>query len=216
MSTITMGAARPRTPVDWSLWRRWTVATAAGEIIGFAAPALAGAAAAAAGLSDLAMLVVMIPAGMVEGAVLGAAQWLVLRSLWPRLDGRLWTLATALAAGLAYLIGMLPSTLGGLPSLPPALVIAVAFPLGTLFLLSIGGAQWLVLRRHAERAGWWILANAVAWPLGVAVPLLALTVLPDGTPLPLIAVTGVVSSLGMGLVVGAITGLALVRLLARH
>ena len=34
---------------------------------------------------------------------------------------------------------------------------------------SLGIAQWLVLRRQVSRAGWWVLANTVAFAVGGAV-----------------------------------------------
>jgi len=32
-----------------------------------------------------------------------------------------------------------------------------------------GAAQWLVLRRQAQKAGWWVLASTVGWTLGMAI-----------------------------------------------
>jgi hypothetical protein len=56
------------------------------------------------------------------------------------------------------------------------------------------------------------MANALAWPLGVAVPVLAISLAPDGTPLLAMIAIGLASGMMMGLVVGAITGLVLRRL----
>lgn len=198
---------------DGEIWWRWTLAVTAGELLGFAIPALTGALTTAAGLPEAVVWLVTVPAGLGEGAVLGFAQWWVLRRYLPSLSGRAWVLATALAAGLAWIIGVTLSTLGSSARLSPAIVIALAVVLGIIFLLTMGGAQWWVLRRHLARAGWWIAANAIAWPVGVLVPVIALSLVPDGTPLGWIAVTGIVSGILMGVVVGAITGVALVMLL---
>ena len=63
------------------------------------------------------------------------------------------------------------------------------------------------------RAGEWIVANALAWSLGVAMPFITLFLVPDGSPVWTFAVAGVLGGVLMGLVVGAVTGLFLVRLL---
>jgi VIT1/CCC1 family predicted Fe2+/Mn2+ transporter len=89
----------------------------------------------------------------------------------------------------------------------------LALPCGMIFLCAIGGAQWWVLRRSVAHAGWWVLANAVAWPVGVAVSVVGMALLPDSTGALVMLVMGVICGLLMGAVVGAITGIALVRLL---
>lgn len=206
------------------MWWRWVLATAVGEFVGFAVPAAVGAGAAwtiekmVGSVAALAMLnvMVMVLAGVVEGAVLGFAQWLVLRRYIQNMARREWVLATALAAGVAWTIGMLPSTLGDLATLIPMVLVGGAVLLGAVFVASIGFAQWLVLRRYIQNAGWWVLANAVAWPLGVAVPFIGLAMVPEGAHVVVWVVVGVVSGLLMGVVVGAITGMALVWLLRTH
>lgn len=206
---------------DWGLWLRWVVATAMGEFVGFAVPAAVGAAAAWAigrmggSFIALAMLniMVMVLAGVVEGGVLGFAQWLVLRRYIQDMARREWVVATALAAGVAWAIGMLPSTLAETATVNSMVLVGGAVLLGAVLVASIGFAQWLVLRRYIEKAGWWVLANAVAWPLGVAVPFIGLAMVPEGAPVVVWVVVGVVSGFLMGAVVGAITGIALVWLL---
>ena len=71
---------------------------AAGELVGFAVPALAGALAEALGLAQGVMVIVLVCAGSLEGAVLGLAQSLVLRRYLPSMRCRDWMVATALAA----------------------------------------------------------------------------------------------------------------------
>lgn len=201
------------------MWFWWVLATALGEFVGFAVPAAVGAVAAwplgrmGGTLPEIAMLGVMVPAGVVEGAVLGFAQWLVLRRYIQDMARREWVLATALAAGVAWIIGMLPSTLGDLTTINPVVLIGGGILLGVVFVASIGVAQWLVLRRYIQKAGWWVLANAVAWPMGVAVPFIGLAIVPEESPVVVWVVVGVVSGVLMGAVVGAITGMALVWML---
>jgi hypothetical protein len=182
-------------------------------LAGFAVPSITGGVLAAMGLADtFAFFALVILAGIGEGAVLGLAQWLALRRYLPGIAWREWVIATGSAAGAAWLIGMSLSALGGAPEVTPQLMIAIAIPLGIIFLLLMGGAQWFVLRRRVSRAGWWIVANAVAWPVGVAVPVVALSLVPDNAAAWMMIAVGVISGILMGVVVGAITGFALARL----
>jgi hypothetical protein len=213
MATLTYSTHHGQASRPAKLWLHWTSATALGELIGFGVPAFVGAIAGSFELAQGAMFVVLVLAGAIEGAILGLAQWLALRRYLPGVRRRDWVIATALAATVAWIIGMLPSTFESMATLAPVLLSVGATVLGGVFLLSIGGAQWFVLRHHVQQAGWWIVANAVAWPLGIAVPVVALSLAPDGTPLVIMIALGVVSGLLMGLVVGAVTGLALVLLL---
>ena len=61
-----------------------------------------------------------------------------------------------------------------------------------------------------------MLASAVAWPLGVAVPFIGLTAIPDGSPVIVIVGTGILCGMLMGVVVGAVTGAAFVWLLDKN
>ena len=201
------------------LWRRWMLATTVGELLGFAVPALTGAAVflafgepegLAAALGFAALLVL---AGAGEGAVLGTAQARVLVRAAPAVSRRAWVIATALAAALAWSIGMLPSTVIGRWQIPPLLIgIAVAV-LGPVLLTSIGAAQWLVLRRSLPGAALWIPANAVAWLAGLPFTVIPSMLLPDSSPVAAFVAAGIAGGVLMGATVGAITGVALVRLL---
>ncbi|MCC6614302.1 MAG: hypothetical protein IT320_12550 [Anaerolineae bacterium] len=94
-------------------------------------------------------------AGLVTGAVIGLAEWLVLRQIAP-LDAR-WIVATALgmAIGLAAGIG-----LAGIETAVAPLLIR-----GAITGLAIGIAQGWLLRDLAPLAGLWIVVLAAAWPL---------------------------------------------------
>jgi hypothetical protein len=112
-------------------------------------------------LGPWATLIALVLAGSVEGAVLGAAQadclyrWAVLPVR------RRWIVATSIGAMVAWSLGMLPSTLGGLD-----------WSAGTAVMVGIGGlilhsclpaAQYFVLRDHVKRPGIWIPINWAAW-----------------------------------------------------
>src|SRR5919202_154359 len=205
-------ATAQRETAGWGLWRRWTLFTAVGELVGFAAPAIVMAAGTVGRWSDTAQLVAAVLAGAVEGAVLGLAQGRVLHRSLPALSQRAWVLSTALGAMAAYLLAMIAVALGDFAQRHVALLVVGGAVLGISFLLSIGLPQWLVLRRHLPKAGWWMPANAVAWPLGVAMPFILLALVPDASPFLVWAVAGIASGVLMGLIVGAITGLVLERL----
>jgi len=189
----------------------WALATTLGELIGFAIPSVLGVIAVI--FAPKLLFAMMILAGVGEGAVLGFAQSLVLKRYLKNISQPQWIFATAAAAALAWIIGMLPSTLiDNNVILSPTIIITGGILLAILFLLSMGFAQWLVLRKQVKKAGWWILANAIAWPLGVATSIGILALVPDQSSTIVWITVGILSGVMMGAVVGVITGIALVRL----
>jgi hypothetical protein len=88
------------------------------------------------------------------GLALGILQWLILQQRVPH--AWQWILATT----LGWVVGAIP--------------VVFIFPQGFDFLagvatgLTVGGAQWLVLRRQVHWSGWWIMMNVVAWTTGYA------------------------------------------------
>lgn len=154
---------------------------------------------------------------LLEGLLVGSAQARVLRAALPGFPIAAWIKATMLGAGVAWVLGMVPSTLAALAaaapsssaptSEPPALVqYGLALLLGAVTGPVLGLGQWLVLRRHVARAGRWILANALAWALGMVVIFLGMDQVPWQRG-GLRVVLGVYLVCGAaGLVVGAIHG----------
>lgn len=159
----------------------------------------------------------------VEGIVVGFAQWIVLRSVAPSLRLRSWLLATLTGACVAWLLGVIPSSIAtaqersGTPMPQPSqvAVILMAGAMGMVLGAVLGVPQFLVMRRHFERAGWWIVANAVAWSAGM--PLIfvgvSLTVAHAQTVATFAALIGAIATAGA--VVGAIEAAWLVRLASR-
>jgi hypothetical protein len=196
------------------LWRRWTILTTAGELVGFVAPAVAGAGATAAGFDPVATYLLLLGAGFVEGSVLGTAQGWALRAALPRLPLRTFALATGVAALLAYAIGMSPSTLGEITDAVPLAVLVAAATVGGIALLtSIGTAQWLVLRRTGYGWPWWVTTTAGAWLAGLLVFVAVSTPLwQPGQPVALTVAIGMLGGAAMAVTVAALTGLAAVRL----
>jgi hypothetical protein len=128
----------------------------AGELAGFAVPTSAGVMPWALDAPGGVAFALAVPAGAAEGAILGLAQSLVLADELPRLSRRQWAAATALAAALAWLLGLTISRLPDRLDDRPGLLGVAAALLGTGLLPSLGTAQWLVLRRHVRRASHWI------------------------------------------------------------
>jgi hypothetical protein len=116
------------------------------------------------------------------GAILGAAQWLVLRR---SLQAGGWLAATALGWGLGGIVmgftaGGSLSGIGPDEGPVPAAITAVVAP--PLVVVILGLVQWLILRREFTGAGWWPLVNAAGLFLGVSVGLVVAKVVPWLTP----------------------------------
>jgi hypothetical protein len=199
---------------DGGLLRRWVVNVTVGEMIGFLVPAGVWGALATAGLADAAIYLPVVLAGVGEGAVLGWAQSRVLVDAIDGFDRRAWIRNTALAAGVAWSLGMLPSLLldvfGG--SVSDFVLIIVAAAAGVAMLLSIGWAQSLVLRRYVPHTGSWIAINALAWFVGLPFTFAAFSLAPEHAVLRELA--ALAGGLGMAATVALLTGSVLVWLLA--
>ena len=196
------------------LWRRWLRAAFLGETLGFLVPVLAYVAGGDS-LPDGPRLVAFAVAGAGEGAVLGAAQGRVLRTALPAFRVGAWTARTALAAALAWVLGMTPSALGeSWQSWPVGVRLGLAVLGGAALLLSIGVAQWTVLRSLVPGAARWIGWTALAWLAGLAVFMaVAMPLWQPGQAVWLIASIGALAGAGMALTMAAVTGWGVVRLL---
>ncbi len=227
MSTVAFDAR--------SMWRRWIVMNGLAEFVGLTSTmamtaglfavnddlVLSAALAAAAGVA--------LAGAAVEGVAVGMAQWSVLRTALPELSWRPWVQATAIGAFVAWMLGMMPSTFFAAtatatdaaasadvaafdPSL--ALQMGLAVMMGAALGPFLGVPQWFVLRKHVPRAGRWVLANSVAWAAGMPMIFLATSLIgTDWTNLAILATVSV-GCLAAGLVVGAVHGWWLVRMLA--
>jgi hypothetical protein len=157
---------------------------------------------------------------VVEGSVLGTAQWLVLRRYLPDLAPGTWIVATAGGAVLAYAAGMsIGTALGEGIDLAGVPVVILAL-CGILYVAGLGAllgvTQWWVLRRYVARAGWWVAANAGAWILGLAVGFAGPALVADWTATGVVVAMGATTGIVMGGLVGAVTGGVLVRLLRQR
>ena len=196
-------------PPGWPLWAAWTGITATVTAVIFVAGS------------------VLFPLGLVgqvatiiaTSALIAGAQWLGIRRRVPPPAAERWFSATAAAYTVAWLVGGFCFRTGA-ANVPPE---SFTRPESTTFffplVLAMTGAlvgglvaamQWPALRRVHPAPRWrelalaaWLLAHLVAGAAGGAAA--ALTQVAGGT----VALAGLVT----GLLIGAITGLALVALL---
>lgn len=192
--------------------RAWVAATTLGDAVGFLVPGVV-ASVAYDWHAEL-FLAVMVVAGVVEGTVLGLAQSFVLAREFLGFSRTAWVTVTALGAGAAWFLGMLPSTSYPIwRDWPPWLLVPLGLTTGLALLGSIGFAQWLVLRRHVARSRTWVPANALAWLLGLGLMLAVATPLwREGQSTAVVVAIGAVAGLLMAFTVAVVTGAWLGRL----
>jgi hypothetical protein len=214
MDALNMQAAVSIDHRGRDIWLWWVVYTTLGYFI--------------LGAVTIAVIRFM-PGGLLLGAIVGPLgmgavgfmQWFVLRRYLPAMRGLGWTLATVLGQLVGMILAIIVAVLLG-PRLyltlassgetigGPITQSANAFVNGAVLGTIIGFAQWLILRRYLQAAGWWVSATAVAMALSSVVSALWLPGIGSGglVALPLtMSVTGVI--------VGAFTGIILVGLLRR-
>lgn len=132
-----------------TLWLLWLLATASGG-------SLIGALSAP---TDFFWYLFM------TGFVVGVAQWLVLRRYLPYAG---WWI---LASGFGWLLGIIVSIMAREITADIFALLESVSRLWWVRLLGVvsrtmegaglGVGQWLVLRRHTQRAGWWVIASAI-------------------------------------------------------
>ena len=160
------------------------------------------------------VIAMMFFAGAAHGATVGLAQSLLLRKVagigvWS------WTLATAIAAGVAWAAGMGVNIGVANETWTPG-KIALAIGAGGASLGAIvGTTQWALLRRHAVHCGTWIPANAAAAVAGLAAMWTILARIPANVVLRDLLLYGIAAGAATGLAIGAITAVSLALLQPR-
>ena len=212
----------------WRLWGQWIGANALAELIGLGTSAVLWIL-FFMGMEDAlgtlwAALLVVVGSTFLEGSAVGLAQWRVLRHPLPALTLRAWWLATALGAGIAWTLGMIPSTMMAMsaesasnapaPEISDALLYLLAAAMGLALGPVLALPQWWVLRRHVAHAWQWIPANAAAWALGMPIIFIMMSFIPADGPTPGSVVLILVGLALAGAIVGAVHGIVLMRLLS--
>ena len=91
--------------------------------------------------------------GLIAGAIIGAAQWLALRSLVPWL----WLVATS--------VGMAAGLTAGAALVDYGISRGDLALMGAVTGLAVGGLQAFLLARRGSGALWWMAVNPPAWAL---------------------------------------------------
>lgn len=178
---------------------RWIVAVTIGEATGFAIAAGIAILTIVLRIEDPWRLVLVVAGGAIEGTALASGQYVAMVRNRPR--AWLWIGATAVAASVAWLLGMLPSTLRLGPDSAVAIVLLV---LGAIALLTtIPFAQWLVMRRPGTFR--WVPVNMAAWLAAILWTAAPSPLVDERSPLPLVASLYVVAGLLMAVTVAALT-----------
>jgi hypothetical protein len=210
---------------NWKvLWWRWTIANGLAELIGlggtFAIIGLLITRFDSTGIAGILLAFLLtIASGAIEATIVGLAQWWVMHPWFPKIGRLAWWRGTLIGALVAYGLGYLPSTLMSMGNSstqasqaepPQWLTLLLAAGLGVVSGAVLSFAQWLVLRSHARRAGWWIPANMLAWAFGMPIIFLGMDLAFKGYAVwqTVSVIAGAI--LVAGLVVGAIHGSFLV------
>jgi len=92
---------------------------------------------------------------VMAGAAIAALQWAILHKRIHKASR--WAIHSFVGWILGYMLFVLLST--G----------KYAIPNGTLIGTAVGVAQWLLLRKEFNWAGWWIIISTIAWTTGINV-----------------------------------------------
>lgn len=212
--------------MDSRFYGRWIAANTGAEAAGLGTTFLLGRLVAPHLDAAPGVLTVVIGAALavvlgmlLEGVVVGAAQEWVLRPALPTLQPGRWIRATAIGAGIAWLVGMIPSTVLTLrspafdaaPPTEPAPLIQYGLGVGMGLVTGpiLGVAQWTVLRRMVPAAHRWLWANALAWGVGLPVIFVGMDRVAWTGPAATMALGIYATCAVAGTVVGAIHGLVL-------
>jgi hypothetical protein len=214
-----------------SFYLRWCAANGVAEAFGLGATlALGGLAARALEARPgpvaivLGALAAVALGVLLEGVFVGVAQGWALRHRVAGLSIRAWTVASAIGAGIAWTLGMLPSTVIALldpvgastvasPTEPPAwLQYSMAVGMGLVLGPVLGWAQVQVLKRHVARPSRWLWANAAAWAMGMLLIFVGMDQVPWSQGLPTIVAAVMLVCAIAGLAVGMVNGWFLMRM----
>ncbi|MBN1895891.1 hypothetical protein JW906_15495 [bacterium] len=194
----------------FGFWLWWVIASTIGWVVGFIAGFASGSGIVedVFGNNALGFTFAYFMFGALLGSVVSFMQWLVFRrhvsrAGWWIVAG---TAGFAVAGGGGYGAAVVAFGLSEALESPAALM-------GWSAVAAFGGAmtgimQWIILRTQVARAGSWVLASAAGWGLGMTAGLIGI-VLEAGTLLELLSL-----ACG-GVVLGAVTGGALTRLLQK-
>lgn len=192
---------------------RWVILVTAAETVGYLLPSTVGVLAHRAEASVGMLSVNVIAAGLGEGACLGLGQaWAMPLAV----NRARYALHTSLAAGLVWSASMLAIWLFSNDAVGGGAKMAAGALFAVCALSAIGTMQWLLLRRHAEKAGRWIAWTALAWTLALPWSFLPGIVVDEWTPLAAHLVLWGAGGALMAYVVALVTWLGMRGLVRRR
>jgi hypothetical protein len=101
--------------------------------------------------------------GLIAGAIIGAAQWLAVKSIVPWA----WIVATS--------VGMAAGLTAGAALVDYGISRGDLMLMGAVTGLAVGGLQAILLARRGSGALWWVLVNPPAWALAWLVTTFVIT-----------------------------------------
>jgi hypothetical protein len=206
------------------LWEKWVLANTIAAIIGLSIIAAINPQGSIVGnslLGNFNMDGFLLLAGVLGGVILGFVQWLALRRyiqnpIW-------WVLATTIGVLLGWVIILVVSIVMafayayGMNEMNPTMLYKGVAYVGAVVGAVLGFAQWLVLKVYVRcdisQAAWWMVANALAWSLGLLIAFVGTGIKKIDVFGSHTALIGLATGATMGVVIGGITGIALVWLL---
>lgn len=181
---------------------RWVRGTFGGWLLGFVFIVLGAVAGDLIGMGERESQFIV---GITMGAGVGYAQGRVVRQ-WLGATWR-WTWASIIGMGVPFVASDFVSAVWSGYSFSLPLVVAI----GGLF---VGLLQRRVLRSHCDRANWWVPTCVAGWTLAAGTAAVS-GLLPSGPSAGWLAIFNVGAILLGGVVLGVVTGGALVWML-RH
>jgi hypothetical protein len=146
---VNMSIAQDYLTISWRFWLFWMLAFIAFPLGGLLANVLVG---------PITTKVQAALAGAITGVVLGLIQWLVLKGPMQQVSIVGWSLATSagMAIGLGLSVGLLGSETDGNNLFWRAAITG----------LSVGIAQWILLRNNLHQSVIWIAVITLGWVVG--------------------------------------------------
>lgn len=208
-------------------WMEWVGVNAVAELLGLGVTVIVAALVfpqlnpQMTGFAVLASALLLIATGAFEGLCVGTLQWVVLRRRLYNFPWRKWAFPTIVGALAAWTLGMLPSTimntleasgtvvLTGEP--PPFVMYSMAAGMGFILGAILGIPQWWALSNYVPKAGIWIVANALAWAVGMPIIFMGIDMI-GAMGTSVVAVAVIRTLILAGTAVGAIHGFFLIWL----
>ena len=148
----------------------------------------------------------MLALGVLEGLIVGLAQWRAIRT---RLSADMklpWVVSTAWGFASGWLFAAISSPGESAVDLNSTWALIVAGVNGLLLGSTIGGMQAWCLRHRLRRPVLWVPVNMLAWMLSLVALKICQDLIATGTDSLQFAIKNALASLIGGFVVGAITG----------